>query len=293
MASEKGMYRIFHLIRLLNSTPRRTAKQLQELLDVSSSQFYRDIDLLDRLGYPIETDSDNRHFLQFPFQKENRSALGPNDLFFLQDHLQRFASQIPEARVILEKLNLNLSILPLADVLPQLHEARILHMVRSGIDLGKRLLLHGYRSLSSINISDRVVEPLDLSMDHQYLVAWDVAKDRQGQFKLARIQDIDILEENVDSSRLASPIDLFNLTGKEWLPVQLELSPLAHNLLLEEFPNAKPHIKRQKGKVFFDGQVRDWKGIGRFVLGLPGEIKVLRPESFKTYLKERAAKRTF
>ena len=293
MASEKGMYRIFQLIRLLNSTPRRTAKQLQELLGVSSSQFYRDIELLERLGYPIETDANNRHFLQFPFQQENQSALDPDDLFFLQDHLQRFASQIPEARVILEKLNLNLRILPLADILPQLHELRMLQMVRSGIDLGKRLLLRGYRSLSSINITDRLVEPLDLSIDHQYLVAWDVAKDRQSQFKLARIQDIDILEDNVNKSRLASPIDLFNLTGKEWSSVRLELSPLAHNLLLEEFPHARPLIKRQKGKVLFDGQVRDWKGIGRFVLGLPGEIIVLRPEAFKTYLKERAAQRTF
>lgn len=293
MASEKGMYRIFKLIRLLNSTPRRTARQLQELLGVSSSQIYRDIKFLEDLGYPVDHDQNERYFLQFPFQKRKQSVLDANDLFFLQDQLQSLATQSPEAQAILQKLNLNLSMIPLADSLPQLHEVRIIQLIRTGIDVKKRIVLRSYRSLSSGKVADREVEPLDLSMDNRYLLGWDISKDRQGQFKLARIQDVDILEESIDESRVASPIDLFGLTGKEWLPVLLALSPIAHNLLLEEFPDARPFIKRKQDGVFFDGQVRDWKGIGRFVLGLPGEITVVRPDSFKTYLQERAAKMTF
>ena len=287
------MYRIFKLIRLLNSTPRRTAKQLQELLGISSSQIYRDLNFLEDLGYPVDRDDNERYFLQFPFQKGKQSVLDANDLFFLQDQLQSLATQSPEAQAILQKLNLNLSMIPLADSLPQLHEVRIIQLIRTGIDVKKRIILRSYRSLSSGKVADREVEPLDLSMDNRYLLGWDIAKDRQGQFKLARIQDIDILEESIDESRVASPIDLFGLTGKEWLPVLLALSPIAHNLLLEEFPDARPFIKRKQDGVFFDGQVRDWKGIGRFVLGLPGEITVVRPDSFKIYLQERAAKMTF
>jgi len=57
---------------------------------------------------------------------------------------------------------------------------------------------------------------------------------RQGQFKISRITDIDILDQGVTPNRIASPLDIFGLTGEEWLSVRLELSSLAHNLLVEE-----------------------------------------------------------
>jgi proteasome accessory factor C len=85
-------------------------------------------------------------------------------------------------------------------------------------------------------------------------------------------------------------MDVFGLTGDAWMDVKLKLSPLAYNLLVEEFPLAKQFAKRRKEGTFFVGPVRHWKGIGRFVLGLPGEIEVIAPEELRAYLKERAGK---
>jgi proteasome accessory factor C len=285
--TEKAVYRIFKLIRLLNSYPRRTVKQLESLVGGSKSALYRDLKMLDRLGYPIETDGHGRKYLQFPFQKGKSSVLEPDELFFLQDHLQQTAGDSPQAQTILHKFNLNLSMIPLADALPQLHANRILQLIRTGIETRSCLLLKGYQSLSSETVSDRRIEPLEITEDYRYLIGWDLDKDRQSQFKIARITDINFLDQKVQPQRVASPTDLFGLTGDKWLDVKLKLSNLAHHLLVEEFPHSRPFIKRRREGVFFEGQVRHWKGIGRFVLGLPGEIEVVQPEAFKAYLRER------
>jgi len=285
--TEKGVYRIFKLIRLLNSTPRRTVKQLMPIVGASESAIYRDLELLERLGYLVETDGHGRKYLQFQFQKGGNSVLEPDELFFLQDHLQQTAGDSPQAQAILHKFDLNLSMIPLADALPQLHATRILQLIRTGIETRSCLLLKKYQSLSSETVSDRRIEPLEITEDYRYLIGWDLDKDRQSQFKIARINDINFLDQRVNPERIASPTDLFGLTGERWLDVKLKLSNLAHHLLVEEFPHSRPYVKRRREGVFFEGQVRNWKGIGRFVLGLPGEIEVLQPEGFRAYLRER------
>ncbi len=286
-STEQAVYRVFKLIRLLNSTPRRTVKQLGTLIDTSPSTVYRHLELLEELGYIIETDEYDRKYLQFQFKKGHQSVLEADELFFLQDHLQQTAGNSPQAQAILHKFDLNLSMIPLADALPQLHTTRILQLIRTGIDTRSCLLIKGYQSLSSENITDRRVEPLEITEDYRYLIGWDLDKDRQSQFKIARITDINFLDQKITPKRTASPTDLFGLTGDAWLDVKLKLGNLAHHLLVEEFPHSRPYIKRRPEGVFFEGQVRDWKGIGRFVLGLPGEIEVIAPEAFKAYLAER------
>lgn len=290
MADEKGMYRIFKLIRLLNTPPPKSAKQLWESLGSSSSQFYRDKDLLEHLGYPLETDEHDRWFMQFQFEKGKKGVLEPEELFYLQEHLQQSGASSPLAQSILHKFDRNLSMIPLADALPQLHSSRILQLIRTGMEMQRCLLLRGYHSLASETQSDRRIEPLEITLDHRYLIAWDLDKTRQSQFKLARIQDVDILDDKITPGRTASPMDIFGLTGEEWLDVKLKLTNFAYHLLLEEFPMAQPHIKRRREGVFFEGQVRSWKGIGRFVLGLPGEIEVVAPEGFRAYLREKLDK---
>ncbi|MCB0597430.1 MAG: WYL domain-containing transcriptional regulator [Phaeodactylibacter sp.] len=287
MADEESLYRIFKLIRLLNTPPPKSAKHLIENLGRSSSQFYRDIALLDGLGYPVDKNEHNRWYLQFQFEKGKKSVLEPEELFFLQEHLQQTGSSSPLAQSILHKFDRNLSMIPLADALPQLHSSRILQLIRTGIETQRCILLRGYHSLASGTMSDRRCEPLEITLDHRYLIAWDLDKGRQSQFKLARIQDVGILDDKVSPGRIASPMDIFGLTGDEWHDVKMKLSNFAHHLLLEEFPSAQPDIKRRREGVFFEGRVRSWKGIGRFVLGLPGEIEVVGPEGFRGYLRER------
>jgi proteasome accessory factor C len=118
--------------------------------------------------------------------KSNSSTLDADELFFLQEHLQQTAGNTPQAQAILHKFDRNLSMIPLADALPQLHTSRLLQLIRVGIETGSCLHIRGYNSLSSDSISDRKVEPLEITDDSQYLIAWDIDKNRQSQFKLVQ-----------------------------------------------------------------------------------------------------------
>lgn len=287
MTTDKGMFRIFNLIRLLNTQPAKTVRQLSLHLDVSRSQIHRDLNMLERLGYIIETDRGYRKFLQFHLPQGDHASLTPDELFFLQEHLQQTASISPQAQSILHKFDRNLSMIPLAETLPLLHQNRLIQLARTAINRQICIRIKGYRSISSDGISDRLVEPLEVTTDFKYLIAWDLEKDRQRQFKFARIQHLEVTEQPIKPGRVATPIDLFGLTGDKWLEVRLQLSNFAYHLLLEEYPTSLGMIRRKTGGIFFEGQVRNWQGIGRFVLGLPGEIEVLSPPAFKKYLQKK------
>lgn len=287
MTEMQKLYRVFQLIRILNTPPGKTVKQLISLLNSSKSDIYRLLKLLEDIGYPVETDFQHRKFLQFSFPKQEKSSFDPEELFYLQEVLQQYAGDSTLATSILHKFDQNLNLIPLADSLPHLHITRMVQLAKAGIDMGKCLKLHRYRSLTGEDVRDRLIEPLEITQDKKYLIGWDIAVDDQRQFKIIRIQDIDILEKKVAKSRIASPMDIFGLTGTEWLSVRMELTSLAHNLLVEEFPYSTQFIRANKDYILFDGMVRNWKGIGRFVLGLPGQVKVISPNGFKDYLKDK------
>ena len=55
--------------------------------------------------------------------------------------------------------------------------------------------------------------------------------------------------------------------------------------MLEEYPNARPSLKTENRNQFiFEGNVPQLPGLGRFILGLPGEIKVEEGDEMKEYL---------
>lgn len=287
MADQKKLHKVLMLIRLLNTPPAKNVSQLIRLLGSTKSRVYEYLQLLEKVGYRIKTDRNHRKSFDFVTPRSGEGALGADELHYLQDLLQRFGGQDLHAKNILYKFDLNLSLIPIADALPQLHRGRIIQLLRVGINTSSRLVLRNYRSLTSQTVKDRYVEALEITPDARYLIAWDLDKDDQRQFKIDRIEDVDLLDEKMNPKHVASPMDIFGLTGTAWLSVRMELSPTAHHLLLEEFPLSQSSISKKGDKILFEGQVRHWKGIGRFVLGLPGEIKVLEPPAFKTYLQEK------
>ncbi len=153
--------------------------------------------------------------------------------------------------------------------------------------------MKNYHSTSSQKIKDRYIEPIHFDEDQTYLIAFDLEAEQQRQFKLDRIEGVEVSGESITGQHRAMPIDLFGFTGAEWLPFSLQLSAIAYRLLIEEFPAARPFVTMVDAHYIFTAQVKDWRGLGRFVLGLPGEIKILEPTVFKTYLQAEIARFSF
>jgi len=286
------LQQVFTLIRLLNTSPAKSAKQLMGLLGIQKSQFYRYKKLLEKVGYTIDTNAQHRMSLKFIDPEAHKKGLskdelGQDELGYLHDLLQAQVSNSPHAETLLHKFDRHLSLAPLADALPQLHRSKMIQLIRSSINLNRQLKIIGYRSLTGNKTSDRHVEPLDLTPDQRYLIAWDLDKDDQRQFKLERITDVDVLDAPITPGRMATPMDIFGLTGERWHNIKLKLGRNAHHLMIEEFPLSRAFIRKRGDDVFFEGQVLHFKGIGRFTLGFIDEIEIVAPQEFKDYLKEK------
>ncbi len=115
MAHQK-LYKVFQLIRLLNTPPAKTAKRLQSLIGVEKSQFYRFKKLLENIGYNIQTDDQHRMSFEAAVSKYGNDILSPEELAHLQDILQQTAGNHPLTTVLLNKFDANLSLIPIADV---------------------------------------------------------------------------------------------------------------------------------------------------------------------------------
>lgn len=284
---QQKLYTVFQLIRLLSAPPAKDVSQLTRQLRLKKSTVYEYVNLLKRVGYIVETDVQHRKYIDFQAGNNKAGVLSVDELSHLQEILQQMGVQSALSQTIIHKLELNLSLVPLADALPQLHTSRIIQLIRSGINIKHRLILRRYRSLTSNTVEDRHIAPLEITQDYRYLIAWDINKQGQRQFKINRIEDVDLLDEPIIIKHVPSPMDIFGLTGDDWLSVRLQLSSTAQHLLIEEFPLSRPYIRTINQQTIFDGMVRNWKGVGRFVLGLPGEIKVLQPQAFIDYLEKR------
>ncbi len=284
MDNKRKVLEIFRLLRLLNTPPALSAGQLQNRLGLKKSSFYRQMEIIRELGYEIEKDANGRFSLKFSLPKSGDGLLTLQDINLIRDLLKKETDNI-HAVQLYKKLRRNLELIPIADALPQLHRNHVLQLIRAGINSGQCLELVRYRSLASQTVTNRRVEPLELTEDERYLIGWDITKDDQRQFKIERIEDVNILSKSINPERVASPMDIFGLTGNEWIDVRLELSKFAHHLLVEEFPLSRHQVRTVKGQVIYEGRVRSFKGIGRFVLGLPGEVRVLGPAGLVGYVR--------
>jgi len=76
------------------------------------------------------------------------------------------------------------------------------------------------------------------------------------------------------------------MTGTLNVPITLQLNTRAKSLLVEEFPLAEKDLKRDGSKWLLKTTIHSMEGVGRFVLGLAADIKILEGDMLKLYVKE-------
>ena len=61
---------------------------------------------------------------------------------------------------------------------------------------------------------------------------------------------------------------------------------MAKNLLLEEYPLAQKDLKEVDSKWILETMVSDMAGVGRFVIGLADEVKVIDSPALSDYIRQ-------
>jgi predicted DNA-binding transcriptional regulator YafY len=122
------------------------------------------------------------------------------------------------------------------------------------------------------------------------LNAYEPAAGKVKTFKTRRIDDITLLDTSITYRAGEDILDLFDWSGPHPIPIVLQLTSRAYRLLIEDYPPTRVYVSKQGDDAFpyrLGITVRDFRGIGRFILGLPGEIQVEKPPELKDYLRER------
>ena len=291
MIPQAKILRVFQLIGLLKGGG-RTVPQIAKLQKTTVRTVYRYFKLLEEIGFIIEQDFSGRYFIH---RDEDES---PDDRFTLEEinYLQKLIQKNKSGKAhegLLNKLALHSEAHNLPEQFLKLRVARIFRTLNEAIELKRQVVLKDYHSANSQEVKDRLVEPFQFGSGYQSVQALDV-KDKQCKFfKLERIGDIAITDKPFRYKKLhqKSITDVFGISGKKEIWVTVKLSLRAYVLLREEYPLAMKYIEKEGNtesrSYLFNGPVLNFKGIGRFVLGLIDEVTITHPPEFKAYIREK------
>jgi proteasome accessory factor C len=290
MVPQQKLLRVFKLIRLLKQRPGKTVDQLAQFLENDKRTVYRYLKLLDEIGYEVDKKGDPLRYFLFEDETRQQPRFTEDEAQLLRHALAGVVPTHPLLTSIRQKLFLSSTLLPLADGLVDIHQGQIVERLAEALRDGRQVRLVGYQSPNSNTVADRLVEPLSFTDDFSTLNAYEPVAAQEKTFKIRRIGDVEVRDTVCQYRGPGEPLDLFGLAGPELLPVTLHLKARAYRLLIEDYPPAKAYIRKREDHVFpyeFVATVRDWRGLGRFYLGMPGEVKVIEPEDFRVYLRGR------
>lgn len=296
MNEQQKILRVFRLIHILAGKHRKTIKELQTAIEVSQSTVYKYLKLLEELGYFVDKDTHDRYFI---FEKEQRAPLFiEEEVQFLQQCLSGLPNSNPYKISLAKKIQLTGLLIPTAQELKQRMYAKLIVQINEAITSQQWIKLCKYQSADSSKAEDRIVLPKKIDSENGQLTAFDVKRNAIRIFKIHRITNIEYVvapPQHFDLDILA-PVDLFGLAGPIPIRVQILLSQRAKHLLEEEYPAAASFITPENNTLFpyrYTDEVRDFKGLGRFILGLPGETQIISPVDLIAYLLERMKGYTF
>lgn len=172
-------------------------------------------------------------------------------------------------------------------------ESQNIQQLSRAMDGKKQVILHQYSSSNSKTVSDRRVEPIAFRDGNRSVDCFEINNRRVKTFKIARIGKVEVCSEDwqYEKKHLTSQSDIFGMSSDTLIHVKLRLNMLAANLLREEFPKSKKMLKREDdGHFIFETDVRNVKGIGRFIIGLSHETDVIQGPELENYLKSQAKK---
>ena len=107
---------------------------------------------------------------------------------------------------------------------------------------------------------------------------YDLESHTNKLFKTSRIGSVELSEAAWEHQEAHSEgfIDAFRMHGGARRRVRLELGTLAYNLLCEEYPLAERDVKPLgRGRWSLDTEVAGMAGVGRFVVGLLDDIRIV------------------
>ena len=285
--------RVFRLMRLMTGNAYFTVEELAEKLDTSYRSIYRYIDTFKELGFAVEKIHGNIYrIVKMPSSFKDLSKLvyfSDEEAKILCSLIENLDSSNTLKAALYKKLAAIYDLTSINEFKGNKSNAACVQAISNAIGEKRKVVLKNYASSNSGNIRDRLVEPFGFTNNHLEVWAYDIEKKDNRLFKIPRIDWVDVSSEvwEFEAEHHRKNIDPFHMAyDGDGIHVKLELSLRAKNLLLEEFPLAEQGVKNVDGKWFYEGAVGPMEGVGRFCIGLAGDVIILDSPKLEKYVNE-------
>ncbi len=299
MADQAKFQKMLEILLVLDCRYGRPIHEIAERFGISERTVYRYMDTFKQVGFVIENNSGF-----FKINKEESTSQDISQLLHFTEEeafiLSKAIHAIEDGSELKGKLAKKLYSLYDFDrviyAITRKEETENIFNLIQAIKQQRQVVLKAYKSGHGKDIRDRVVEPIDFTVNYLGVWCYDTEDRCNKIFKTSRIQEVVVLDEGwqFKPEHQKGIMDIFRMQSFEPVPIQLKLSILACNLLQEEFPLSEKYIKPLgKNSYLLTTDVGNFLGVGRFILGLPDEVEVVYPQGLKDYLNEKVKSHVF
>ena len=288
--------RMLRLMKMLASNKNYTIDELAERLGISYRSIYRYIDTFKDSGFVVE----KLHSNVYRLGKMPKGYVDLKDLIYFSEEEAYIVNSLINSLDSTNALKINLkkklsavyNSTSIIDYVQKKDIAEHIEMLGKAMCEKKAVILKGYESSHSGEISDRWIEPFEFTTNCIGIWSYDLEKKENKVFKISRIGKVKALDEDwtKENKHRKSTTDCFRISSYEQTPVKLELSMMAKNLLIEEYPLAEQDIRKEGDKWILKTMVSGMEGVGRFVIGLAHEIKVIDSPALENYIRDFVSK---
>lgn len=284
--------RVLRLMKMMTGNNNYTVEEMAERLGISYRSVYRYIETFKESGFVVQRKEGGIYKLG----KESRYFKEISQLIHFTDEEAHIVNQLIEGLDNTNMLKQNLrkkltsvyNCTSMADSVVEGKNATNINRLIDAITEKKQVVFKDYASSHTSIIRDRLIEPFGFTTNYVQVWCYEPESGLNKLFNTARIGAVEILATDwqFEKEHHEGYIDIFRITGYEQHNVQLELGVRSHNLLIEEYPLATRDLKQiDDTHWLLDTMVCDYMGIGRFAMGVLGDIRILTPE-FEEYIKD-------
>lgn len=288
--------RLLRLMKLMTGNVNYTVNDLAERLDTTYRSIYRYIETFKDAGFVVQKLDGGVYKLS----KESPYFKDISQLVHFTDEEAHIVNQLIEALDDTNMLKQNLrkklcsvyNCTSMASSVVHGANASNVNSLVEAIERRCQVVLHDYASSHTGNCRDRLVEPFGLTTNYVQVWCYEPESGMNKLFKTARISSVEILDKEWEwvDKHSEGYIDIFRMTGFDQYDVKLKLGMLAHNLIIEEYPLAERDITQLDGTSWLlDTRVCNYRGIGRFVMGLMDDIEIVDSPEFEKYISRQVS----
>lgn len=294
MSDQAKIQRLLRLILLLSGNKIYSIKEISDRMGLDKRSIYRYLNTLEIAGLVLIRKNGYKLFQNNPHTKAINKLFhfSGEEAYLLYQLLTEARGGNSTREKLMRKLHSLYDFKILASLVGK-NELDHINNLKTAIENRKQVMLKGYRSSNSKTIQDRKVEAFEFLPEYEGVWCFDLTDKTNKQFLISRIQEIEVLDRSWYYEHLHKiPFtDAFGMSADSPIcSVKLRLTLKAYNLLLEEHPQAQKHLIYEGKDYLLNIPVANFPGIGRFVLGLPGEVEVIENEDFIKFLKNQQKK---